>query len=86
MAKPNVPPLSAANVEKTSGLPFPKARKVTPAVDSFSPRKEAMEDKLGQKKSEAVMPMNENKKPRTPRRPAIRKGLALSDACSYHSA
>ena len=38
MAKPNVPPFNAAKVEKTSGLPLPNARKVTPAVDSFSPR------------------------------------------------
>ena len=38
MASPKVPSFNAEKVEKTSGLPFPNARNVTPAVDSFSPR------------------------------------------------
>jgi len=51
----------AENVEKTSGLPFPNARKVTPAVVSLNPRYVAIVDKFGQKKSEATIPMKENK-------------------------
>ena len=31
------PPVAAAIAEKTSGAPFPKARKVTPASESLSP-------------------------------------------------
>jgi hypothetical protein len=49
--------LKAANVEKTSGLPFPKARKVTPAMLSLMPRRLAMVLRLTQKKSLAAMPM-----------------------------
>jgi hypothetical protein len=67
-AKPNVPPRRAAKVLKTSGLPLPNAKNVTPAVLSLNPRTEAIVDKFGQKKSEAVMPMNENRKMRIRRR------------------
>jgi hypothetical protein len=52
--------LIAANVEKTSGLPFPNARKVTPAMLSLIPRIDAMVLRLGQKNSEAAMPIVEN--------------------------
>ena len=51
--------LIAANVEKTSGLPFPKARKVTPAMLSLKPSMVAMVLRLMQKKSLAAMPIVE---------------------------
>jgi hypothetical protein len=47
----------AANVEKTSGLPFPKARKVTPAMLSLMPNIDAIVLRLMQKKSDAAMPI-----------------------------
>jgi hypothetical protein len=53
--------LIAANVEKTSGLPFPNARKVTPAMLSLIPRIDAIVLRLGQKNSEAAIPIVENK-------------------------
>lgn len=37
-ARPMVPLLTAEYVEKTSGEPLPNAKKVTPAVDSDSPK------------------------------------------------
>jgi hypothetical protein len=52
----------AEKVEKTSGLPFPNARKVTPATFSSRPRKVAMLARLGQKKSDALIPSVENRK------------------------
>jgi hypothetical protein len=61
IAKLNVPWFIAEKVEKTSGLPFPKARNVTPAVVSLNPRYVAIVAKFGQKKSEATIPINENK-------------------------
>jgi hypothetical protein len=76
---PNVPPLSAAKVENTSGLPFPNARNVTPAVDSLRPRYEAMVERFGQKKSEAEMPMNENRKARRNNRPSATSGLRAGE-------
>lgn len=53
--------LKAANVEKTSGLPFPNAKKVTPAMLSLMPSKCAIVLKLTQKKSLAAMPIVLNK-------------------------
>ena len=47
----------AANVEKTSGLPFPKARKVTPVILSLMPSMLAIVLRLMQKKSLAAMPI-----------------------------
>ena len=47
----------AANVEKTSGLPFPKARKVTPVRLSLKPRKLANVLRSIHRKSLAAMPM-----------------------------
>ena len=73
-ASPNVPSLNAENVLNTSGLPFPNAKKVTPAVLSLKPRTVAMVDKFGQKKSEAVMPIKENRNVRTMRRIIRPKG------------
>jgi hypothetical protein len=49
--------LIAANVEKTSGLPLPNAKKVTPARLSLSPSRCAIVLRLMQKKSLAAMPI-----------------------------
>jgi hypothetical protein len=49
--------LMAANVEKTSGLPFPNARKVTPVRLSLKPRRLASVLKSMHRKSLAAMPM-----------------------------
>ena len=54
--------LNAAKVEKTSGEPFPKARKVTPAKDSERPSSCEMVDRFGQKKSLAAIPIVENRR------------------------
>lgn len=83
-ASPNVPPFNAAKVEKTSGDPFPKARKVTPAVLSLSPSTAARVARLGQKKSEAEMPINENRNDRIRTRAANINGLPTGDASRYH--
>lgn len=53
----------AAKVLKTSGEPFPKAKKVTPAKLSGRPRTLAMVLKLTLKKSLAAMPMVEKRRP-----------------------
>jgi hypothetical protein len=55
--------LIAANVLNTSGLPLPKARKVTPAILSLMPIIVAMVLKLMQKKSLAAIPMVLNSSP-----------------------
>lgn len=55
--------LMAAKVEKTSGLPFPKARNVTPARLSLIPRMLAIVLKLMQRKSDAAIPMVLNSRP-----------------------
>jgi hypothetical protein len=47
----------AANVEKTSGLPLPNARKVTPVRLSLKPRMLASVLKSIHRKSLAAMPM-----------------------------
>ena len=47
----------AANVEKTSGLPLPKARNVTPVRLSLIPSRVAIVLRLMQRKSEAAIPM-----------------------------
>lgn len=52
----------AENVAKTSGLAFPKARSVTPATSSFSPRNCAIAARFGVKKSEADIPRVEKMK------------------------
>ena len=49
--------LIAANVEKTSGLPLPKARNVTPVKLSLIPSTFAIVDRLIQRKSEAAIPI-----------------------------
>jgi hypothetical protein len=53
----------AAKVENTSGLPFPKAKNVTPAILSLIPRMLAMVLRLMQKKSLAAIPIVLNKRP-----------------------
>ena len=70
----------AENVENTSGLPFPKARKVTPATFSSSPRIFARVARFGQKKSDADIPRVENKKASQTRRPANMNGRTAIDA------
>lgn len=55
--------LIAANVEKTSGLPLPNAKKVTPAMLSLIPRIFAIVLKFIQKKSLAAMPIVLNRRP-----------------------
>lgn len=74
-ASPNVPLLIAENVLNTSGLPLPKAKKVTPAVLSLNPKYAATVDKLGQKKSEADIPIKEKRKARMKRRNRMNMGL-----------
>jgi hypothetical protein len=56
------PTLIAENVEKRSGEPLPRARKVTPAIDSDNRRLWARVARLGQRKSLAAMPMAVNNK------------------------
>lgn len=51
----------AEKVENTSGEPLPKARKVTPATFSSKPRSSDSVARLGQKKSEALIPRVENR-------------------------
>ena len=68
--------LKAAKVEKTSGLPFPKARKVTPAMLSLIPRIVAIVLRLMQKKSLAAMPIVLNKRPSHVTRMRKATGLA----------
>ena len=64
----------AENVENTSGLPFPNARKVTPATFSSKPKSWAIVARLGVKKSEALMPRVENRKMSHSRRPTKTAG------------
>lgn len=52
----------AENVAKRSGLPFPTAKKVTPATFSSRPRTVAIVARFGQKKSDALIPSIENSK------------------------
>ena len=51
----------AEKVAKTSGLAFPKARRVTPAMSSFNPRNWAIAARFGVKKSEADIPRVEKR-------------------------
>lgn len=74
-ANPSVPLLIAEKVLNTSGLPLPKAKKVTPAVLSLNPRYAATVDKLGQKKSEADIPIKEKRNARTKSRNKTKMGL-----------
>ena len=73
----------AENVAKTSGLPLPNARKVTPATCSSRFKSCAIVAKLGQKKSEAVIPSVENRKPSQSRRPKNIKGRTVGLAQKY---
>lgn len=67
----------AENVEKTSGLPFPKARNVTPATFSSNPRSCAIVARFGVKKSEALIPRVEKRKISQTMRAVKTKGLSV---------
>lgn len=67
----------AAKVEKTSGLPFPKARKVTPAMLSLIPNMLAMVLRFMQKKSLAAIPIVLNRRPSHKTRIMKAIGLAV---------
>lgn len=69
----------AENVENTSGLPLPKARKVTPATFSSSPRMEASVARFGQKKSDALIPSVEKRNMSHRIKPANRNGRAADE-------
>lgn len=62
MANPPESSRMAEKVEKRSGLPLPKARNVTPATFSSRPSSCASVPRLGQKKSDALMPRVEKRK------------------------
>lgn len=61
IAKPPEFARMAEKVAKTSGLAFPKARRVTPATSSFRPRNCAIAARFGVKKSEADIPRVEKR-------------------------
>lgn len=74
----------AENVEKTSGLPFPIAKKVTPATFSSRPRTVAIVARFGQKKSDATIPSIANSKANhtsSPKKTANR--ITADDAQKY---
>ena len=73
----------AENVENTSGLPFPNARNVTPATFSSKPSSRARVARLGQKKSEALIPRVEKRKISHTRRLAKTNGRAVVDEQKY---
>jgi hypothetical protein len=82
-AKLPEPAFIAEKVEKRSGLPFPKARNVTPATVSSRPRTDAMVARFGQKKSEAVIPRVENRKNNQNARPTETTGRSAGVAQKY---
>jgi hypothetical protein len=63
MARLPEPTRMAAKVEKRSGDPFPRARKVTPAMDSDIRSVCERVARLGQKKSLDAIPIALNRKP-----------------------
>ena len=67
----------AAKVEKTSGLPFPKARNVTPAILSLIPKMLAIVLRFMQKKSLAAMPIVLKSRPSHVIKSIKAKGRAL---------
>jgi len=69
----------AAKVEKTSGLPFPKARKVTPVRLSLIWRMLAMVLRLIQRKSEAARPILVKRRQLQRMMRVIAKGLAAGE-------
>lgn len=62
IARLPLPTLMAANVEKRSGDPFPRARKVTPAMDWDILSAWDRVARFGQKKSLAAIPIALNSK------------------------
>jgi hypothetical protein len=83
IARPPDWALMAENVEKTSGLPFPNARNVTPATFSSSPSSWAMVARFGVKKSEALIPRVENRKMSQVNRERKTNGRILGSAQKY---
>jgi len=71
--------LMAAKVLNTSGLPFPNARNVTPAMLSLIPSILAIVLRFIQKKSLAAMPMVENSRPSHETRMMKLTGLACGN-------
>ncbi|KAL8795721.1 MAG: hypothetical protein Q9195_001772 [Heterodermia aff. obscurata] len=67
----------AAKVEKTSGLPFPKAKNVTPAMLSLIPRMLAIVLRFIQKKSLAAIPIVLKSRPSQTTRITKATGFAL---------
>ena len=76
MARLPLPARIDENVENTSGLPFPNARKVTPATLWSNPRKLEMLARFGQKKSDAEMPSVVKRNVNQTRSPMIINTLA----------
>ncbi len=73
----------AEKVAKTSGLPLPKARNVTPATFSSSPRILESVPRFGQKKSDALMPSVLKRKRSQTRYPAKMAGRNFGSAQKY---
>lgn len=74
IARPPEPARMALKVEKRSGLPFPKARNVTPATLSSRPSSWDNVARLGVKKSEALIPRVEKRNRSQTRRPVNTSG------------
>lgn len=70
----------AAKVEKTSGEPLPKARKVTPVKLSLMRRMVAIVLRLMQRKSEAAMPMIVKRRQAQRMMRVMIKGLVAGEA------
>lgn len=77
IARPPESARIAEKVEKTSGLPLPKARKVTPATFSSKPRIRERVWRLEQKKSDAPIPRVEKRKASQRRRAENMRGRNL---------
>ena len=73
----------AEKVAKTSGLAFPKARRVTPATSSPNRRNWAIAARFGVKKSEADMPRVEKRNKSQRRRAVNMKGRTGGSAQKY---
>ena len=69
----------AAKVEKTSGLPLPKAKNVTPVSDSLMPSSVAIVLKFIHRKSDAAMPIVLNSSPIHTTRIVKPSGFALGN-------
>ena len=83
-ARPPLFIVMATKVEKISGLPFPKAKMVTPARLSLSPSTCAMDRRFGVKKSDAAVPMVVKRMASHATKPVMDNGLATGDAQKYN--